>query len=98
MVTAEISTYLEGYILPRYQFFDQAHLVDHARAVMDNALAIAGDFDVNLDMVLVAAAFHDIGLEHGRERHEYYSGIALENDPTLKKWFSAQEMIVMKEA
>ncbi len=98
MVTAGIRDYLEANIIPRYQFFDQAHLEDHVCAVIENALIIAGDFDVNIDMVLVAAAYHDVGLEQGRADHELFSGLVLENDSELKKWFGNEEIIVMKEA
>ena len=66
--------------------------------VIDNSMALAVHFDVNPDMVYAIAAYHDLGVAKGRERHHIESGIIVENDPALKRWFSPGQIQVMKEA
>ena len=94
----EIKLYVENSILPEYENFDKGHDISHANKVIEDSLTIAKDFDVCTDMVYVIAAFHDLGLRFGRENHEKNSGEILINDKTLTKWFSHDEIIIMKEA
>ena len=69
-----LKEYVENEVIPRYAFFDKAHREDHARSVIDEALRLAGFYDVDEDMVYAAAAFHDTGLIEGRETHHLVSG------------------------
>lgn len=43
------------------------------------------------------AAYHDVGLEKGREMH-LHSGEILAADTKLRQWFSPQQIAVMREA
>lgn len=49
-------------------------------------------------MVYTVAAYHDVGLADGRERHHIRSGEILESDPMLRRRFSAEQIAVMREA
>lgn len=49
-------------------------------------------------MAYVVAAYHDIGLNIDRDNHEYESGKVLNNDKELKKFFSEEQIKIMKEA
>ena len=49
-------------------------------------------------MAYVTAAYHDLGLEGPRAIHHLTSGKILISDTRLKKWFSAEQMKIMKEA
>lgn len=97
-VSEDLVRYVETEILPRYDAFDPAHRRDHILKVIDNSMALAVHFDVNADMVYAIAAYHDLGVAKGRERHHIESGIIVENDPSLKRWFSSGQIQVMKEA
>ena len=71
--------YIEGDILPLYQHFDQAHGSGHVRQVIGNSLAllpVARELygEVDADMVYTVAAYHDTGLQYGRENHGVASG------------------------
>ena len=57
----ELQEYIENRIIPMYDGFDAGHGRDHARSVVDEALRLAGFYDVNPDMVYAAAAYHDTG-------------------------------------
>lgn len=94
----ELLAYIECEILPRYEAFDAAHRTDHARTVIEQSLALAAHYDVDLDMVRTVAAYHDLGLADGREFHHLRSGELLAADSSLPRWFSAQQIVVMREA
>jgi len=98
LVKEEIRAYVERAILPCYESFDKGHDISHAKKVIGDSLIIAKDFDISLDMVYVIAAYHDLGLKFGRKDHEKNSGKILVNDKALEKWFSRDEIIIMKEA
>lgn len=90
--------YIEEYIIPRYEAFDKAHNLDHVAHVIERSLKLASHYDVNTDMVYTIAAYHDVGLCEGRERHHIVSGEILSNDVMLSQWFTPQEIATMREA
>ncbi|MBO6250336.1 MAG: HD domain-containing protein [Muribaculaceae bacterium] len=95
----EITRFLEQEIVPRYDHFDAGHRREHVHHVMAQGLRLAHLFaDVNPAMVLVAAAYHDLGLTEGRERHHLVSGRILRDDHRLLRWFTPQEIEVMADA
>lgn len=94
----EMQEYIETHIIPQYQAFDKAHNEDHVRAVIERSERLAQRYDVNHDMVYVIAAYHDVGLCAGRERHHMVSGEMLAADVTLPRWFNAEQLIAMREA
>ena len=84
--------------MPRYASFDKAHQNDHVDRVIQESLRLAQYYEVNPDMVYVIAAYHDVGLVEGRERHHLVSGSLLQADQKLRNWFSEEEIQLMKEA
>lgn len=94
----ECMDYIESEILPRYASFDKAHQNDHVDRVIQESLRLAQYYEVNPDMVYVIAAYHDVGLVEGRERHHLVSGSLLQADQKLRNWFSEEEIQLMKEA
>ncbi len=94
----ELQNYIETEILPRYEAFDAAHRGDHARTVIARSQELAAHYDVDPDMVYTVAAYHDTGLADGRERHHIRSGEILATDPVLRKWFSDEQIAIMRDA
>ncbi len=90
--------HIEESILPRYASFDDAHRGDHAEAVMQNSLRLAQHYDVDINMVYTIAAYHDLGLCEGRERHHIVSGRMLMGDKGLRRWFGEDDLKLMAEA
>lgn len=88
----EIERYIEEQIIPRYTSFDRAHSIDHVRTVIAESLALAEHYDVDRRIVYVTAAYHDLGLCEGRERHHIVSGEIVRADQQLRKWFSGDEI------
>lgn len=97
-IDAEVQEYVEREIIPLYRNFDAAHREDHARMVIERSLALAEVYGVDDTMAYVTAAYHDVGLSEGRERHHAVSGRILWNDEFLKKKFSPEQRRLMAEA
>jgi uncharacterized protein len=98
IVNPEIQEYVERNIIPLYDRFDKAHRRDHVRMVIEQSMALAAQMDVDAEMVYVIAAYHDIGLCEGRERHHIVSAQMLLADVTLRKWFTESQLQTMAEA
>lgn len=98
MVNLEIMQFVESEILPRYNTFDRAHNIGHATRVIKSAMELARQVGADEDMAYVIAAYHDLGLEGPRAIHHITSGKILLSDARLKKWFTADQLKIMKEA
>ncbi len=93
-----LKEYIYRCIVPQYAAFDKAHQADHAHAVIDRSAQLARHYDLNAAMVLTVAAYHDLGLCEGRERHHIVSGEILRADTTLQRWFSQEQIEIMSQA
>lgn len=94
----ELCEYIEQEIIPQYTGFDKAHRTDHVRTVMEESLKLAHYYEVDHKMVYVIAAYHDLGLCEGREVHHLVSGRILWADKKLRRWFTEEQLLAMKEA
>ena len=110
----ELQRYVYDELVPRYASFDQAHREDHALTVISQAMSLAdglscwlsenpdaGDIwrvPVDKDVLLVAAACHDLGLVNGRERHHLDSGIIIRADRRLRQWFDEAQIELIAQA
>lgn len=99
----EIEKYIFEVIVPQYSGFDAAHKEDHAMTVINQAMKLLDMNDelkatLDRDILLVAAACHDLGLVNGRERHHLDSGEIIRHDIQLKKWFSDEEIETIAQA
>ena len=90
--------YIEESVLPRYAAFDAAHREDHARAVIDRALEMGRNYDIDPEMLYVAAACHDLGLEVDRKTHHLESGRIIRSDEVLRQWFSPDQIEIIAQA
>ena len=97
-INPEIQEYVERNIIPLYDRFDKAHQRDHVRMVISQSMSLAAQMDVDAEMVYVIAAYHDIGLCEGRERHHTVSAQMLLADATLRKWFTESQLQTMAES
>ena len=98
MNNPEILAWIEDSVLPCYDAFDKGHQRDHARYVIDTALALSQFYDVDKDMIAVAAACHDLGLSVDRKTHHLESGRIIRNMPDLKRWFSDGQIETIAQA
>lgn len=93
-----LRAYITSQILLMYAQFDPAHRTDHVQKVIVESLAMASRFEVLPNMVYTIAAYHDVGLVEGREKHHEVSGTMLRSDTQLSKWFSPEQIETMAQA
>ena len=95
----DLKKYIEDKILPSYEKNDSGHNLEHINYVIERSLKFASTIpDINLDMVYVVAAYHDIGHYVDAKNHEKVSAEMLENDENLKKYFTLEQIKTMSEA
>ncbi len=111
---SELEKYIYEDVVPRYSAFDSAHKEDHALTVISQALELADrmetwkaeqketdeiwNFDIDRDILLAAAACHDLGLANGRDRHHLDSGEIIRADMKLREWFTEEEIETIAQA
>ena len=95
----EIREFVEREIVPRYDAFDAGHNRDHVLTVISQSLRLA-EYYPELDrcIVLVAAAYHDLGLVNGREHHHTDSALIIRGDERLRQWFNDEEIDTIANA
>lgn len=99
MINQDIKKYIEKNVYPEYQKNDSGHNIDHIKYVLERSLKFAKTVpDINLDMVYVIAAFHDIGHHIDAKNHEQVSSEILEKDEFIKNYFTKDELKTMVEA
>ena len=95
----EIREFVEREIVPRYDGFDAGHGRDHVQTVISQALSLAQYYpEVDRCMLLVAAAYHDLGLAFGRELHHIHSARIVREDERLQQWFNEDEINTIADA
>ena len=96
-INLELKKYIEEKIFPKYGKY-YAHGMMHINNVIDNMMMLADYYNLDKNMAYVIACYHDSGLNVDRENHEYESGKVLASDENLKKYFTDDQITIMKEA
>jgi len=94
----DLVEFIETQILPQYANFDRAHNLEHVTRVIRRSLELAQRTGADINMVYAIAAYHDIGMSGPRAVHHITGGKILSSDARLKRWFSAEQIKIMKEA
>ena len=94
----DLMEFIETQILPKYAEFDRAHNMEHVTRVIRRSLDLAVRTGADIDMVYTIAAYHDVGMSGPRAVHHITGGKILSQDARLKRWFSAEQLKIMKEA
>lgn len=94
----DLVEFIETKILPQYAAFDAAHNMEHVTRVIRNSLELVKMTGADINMVYVIAAYHDLGMSGPRAVHHLTSGKILAADARLKKWFSPEQLKIMREA
>ena len=97
-VDLTLMEFVEKQILPRYTAFGESHGLYHVTRVIKNSLELARMLGADINMTYTIAAYHDLGMEGPRAIHHITSGKILTADARLKKWFSPEEIKIMREA
>ena len=93
-----LDVYIQEQILPQYDNFDGGHKRDHAETVIRESLKLARAYHADETMAFVIGAYHDLGLKFDRDKHHIYSGEILMADENLRKWFTHDQLLTMRDA
>lgn len=81
---------------------DQAmNLLDTRQIWIDNQdqhLTTEWAEHIDREVLIMAAACHDLGLAYGREMHHIHSGQIIRADKTLRKWFTESQIETIAQA
>ncbi len=94
----KLKQYLEEKILPCYDSYDKGHNREHILEVVRGAMELAQGREVNIEMVITSAYFHDLGLCEGREIHHLASAKILRNDLYINQYFTPAQIDIIAEA
>ena len=94
----DLVEFIETQILPRYAAFDRAHNMEHVTRVIRSSLELVRTTGADINMAYTIAAYHDLGMIGHRADHHLRGGKILAADARLKKWFSPEQIKIMKEA
>ena len=109
-----LENYIYNEITSRYADFDAAHREDHVSTVISQALELldrmpswlqdhpearaSWDLPVDRNVLLAAAACHDLGLAYGRDNHHMDSGKIIRDDARLREWFDEGQIETIAQA
>ena len=96
----DLIKYTEENIFPEYSKNESGHGIDHIKYVIKRSFDIVSQnkLDVNLDMVYIIAAYHDIGHHIDSKNHEKISAEIMSKDKELERFFNDEELRIIKEA
>lgn len=110
----DLLKYIYEDIVPEYASFDPAHREDHALTVIGQAMELLDrmpiwlkehpedakvwDVPVDRDVLMAAAACHDLGLTNGRDNHHLDSGKIIRTDERLREWFTPEQIETIAQA
>jgi len=98
-ITPALLQYIEAEVFPEYAKNDKGHQLDHIQYVIRRSLRFMEQFEnLNPDMVYTIAAYHDIAHHINKDEHETLSAKALAQDENLNRFFTHEQITVMKEA
>ena len=97
-IDLELLGFVERQILPRYSEFGKSHGLVHVQRVIKNSLELARLTGADINMCYAIAAYHDLGMSGPRAIHHIMGGKILAADARLRKWFSPEQIKIMKEA
>lgn len=99
-INPELEKYVEAEILPQYEKNDDGHGTRHVQHVIKRSFELARliEDEVDSNMIYVIAAYHDLGCQVGRKRHEKISGEMMMEDEKLREFFDDEERKTIKEA
>ncbi len=97
-INPELQNYIETEIFPLYERNEPSHGINHIHTVINRSLNIAKEYEANKNIVYTVAAYHDLGHYINPKIHEKLSADIFMKDDKIKKWFTEEEIQIIKEA
>ncbi len=90
--------YIEKNIFPQYDLNEEGHNINHIITVIIHSFDIAQSYDINLNILYTAVAYHDIGHHLDKDNHEKISANIMYDDLNLNTFFNKEELSIIKLA
>lgn len=99
-IDIKVKEYIDKRVLPEYEKNEQGHGINHIEYVIRRSFELIeqNDLDVDINMVYVIAAYHDIGHHIDRKNHEKVSAEIMSKDENLKEFFDDEQLRIIEEA
>lgn len=98
-INEDLKKHISKNVFPEYEKNETGHNINHINYVINRSLKFAKEVpNVNIDMVYTIAAYHDIGHHIDAKNHEKISAEILQDDIKLRKFFTEEQICIMKEA
>lgn len=98
-INPELQKYLTEKILPEYAKNDSGHSAEHIEYVIRRSLVFARQFEnADTNMVYAIAVYHDIAHHIDKKNHEKLSAQIFFEDEEMKRFFTDEQRVVIKEA
>ena len=98
-VDITLRKYIEDNIFPIYDKNDSGHNIDHIKYVIDRSMKLSKQFkNIDLNMVYVIAAFHDLAHHIDKDNHEVLSAKLFYENEKMKDFFNDEQRQIIKEA
>jgi len=94
----QLYDYIETRVLTLYDDLDSAHNTQHIRDVMKRSVDMGKLLNADDEILLVGAAYHDLGILFNRSNHEKVSAKIFQQDSFMKDWFSPATIKVISES
>lgn len=94
----ELKAYIKNNIFPKYECNESGHKLNHVKYVINRCFELSENKDIDINMLYVIAAYHDIGYYIDYKKHELVSARIMYEDKNLKNFFNNEQLMVMKEA
>lgn len=98
-INKQLMEYIENNILPIYEKNDSGHRIEHIQYVIRRSFDFAKQFEnIDLNMVYVIAAFHDLAHHIDKDNHEVLSAKLFYENEVMKEFFTDEQRKIIKEA
>lgn len=99
-INTELQKYIEEKVLTLYDNNIGGHGKKHINSVINRSFELVEEFnlDVDLNMVYVIAAFHDIGYKVNPDEHEEVSSDIFRNNVDMRSFFDDEQIDIIAEA
>ena len=99
-VNPELKKYVQTNIFPMYEKNDKGHGILHILEVIRRSFALNKNLNLGLDkdMIYAIAACHDLGKYINSDIHEKIAADTFIKDDNMKRFFSDEQRIMIKEA
>lgn len=99
-IKPELKMFIEENVIPLYDDNIGGHGKEHINSVINRSFEIVEEFnlDVDLNMVYVIAAFHDIGYKTNPDDHEKVSSDIFRSNINMRSFFNEEQLNVIAEA